>query len=444
MVEFQKSNSFQKLSILDLYLVFSLVTACFLWVGFSFELGGLNNFLKDSFFISGLVLGNFYYFQNGFGHSYSFRNTNNLPTFFLFQFFMLLGVSFQYQELGGLYLSLVPTMAGLYFLQYKNRSNNQIFKGKSIALLIISCMSFFVVDFFNGKQLLRPIDGLFLITFLFWQASILYWSNHQFSKGHNKTLFSMLSRKVAKNKKRVVEFEENKERYFFHDIINQTHGVLLFLNQKIHSKKSLTYEESLMLTNEVKTMQSLIKDHFGFKHKEISNFWKVIPFEQAKNPIYHMIQNYLPEHQVQCHFSFKGLISDEQKSEIKDNQFVDFPILYRVINNLVKNIAEQNSNLVEFVFDYNDEGLSILIKNKILHLKESDGNLAKILSNIILDTGEVTKSESGLGLESITSLVETEGGEFKFSIEEDYWVSRVFLPSSFSDADSNNPKKLVA
>ena len=442
MSDFQNSSNIQKLSVLDLYLTFSLVTASFIWIGFSYNSGGVSLFIKDSFFISTLVVGSFCYFQNGFGRSYLFRDDHYLPTFFLFQFFMLLGASFQYQQLGGIYLSLIPTMAGLYFLQYKGRSYNQLFKARAVGLLVISCLSYFVIDYISDIKLLDPIDGFLLITFIFWQASILYWSNHQFSNDEKGLLFSLLKRKKAKIVKKTFEFEENKERYFFHDIINQTYGVLLFLNQKIHLKKRLTYEESLMLTNEVKTMQSLIKDHFGYKHKEIINTWKIIPFEQVKDLLYHMILNYLPGTQVECHFSFLGHISDEQKVEVSDNQLIDFPVFYRILNNLVKNISEQKSNLVEFVFDYNDKGLSILIKNKILHLKESDGNLAKILSNIILD--EKKEIESGLGLESITSLVESEGGEFKFSIEEEYWVSRVFLPRIDSKDKENSSEQLVA
>ena len=110
--------------------------------------GSIALFLKDSLLISTLVFVSYIFFQNGFGRSYLFREDQYLPSFFLFQFFMLLGTSFQFQLLGGLYLCLVPTMAGLYFLQYKDRNNTQVFKAKSVALMVITCLSYFVVNYF--------------------------------------------------------------------------------------------------------------------------------------------------------------------------------------------------------------------------------------------------------------------------------------------------------
>jgi hypothetical protein len=61
-----------------------------------------------------------------------------------------------------------------------------------------------------------------------------------------------------------------KEKLFFHDIINQTHGLLLFFGQKELSQESIEGHELKMLASEIKTLQSLIRDHYNFRHKNLS------------------------------------------------------------------------------------------------------------------------------------------------------------------------------
>ncbi len=64
-----------------------------------------------------------------------------------------------------------------------------------------------------------------------------------------------------KSKSEVI-IEDQKNRMFFHDIINHTHGILLFLEQKKDYSKQIDEKEISLLLHEVKLMQTLISEHF--------------------------------------------------------------------------------------------------------------------------------------------------------------------------------------
>ena len=64
-------------------------------------------------------------------------------------------------------------------------------------------------------------------------------------------------------------FPDLKDRLFFHDVVNQTHGLLLFLMHKEVNKEGLEFEEVQMIEKEIRTLQSLLQDHYNFKHKNL-------------------------------------------------------------------------------------------------------------------------------------------------------------------------------
>lgn len=230
------------------------------------------------------------------------------------------------------------------------------------------------------------------------------------------------------NKKEQIQNEnvitEKKERLFFHDLINQTHGLLLFLNQRQTQKQDIKFSEITLLENEVRTLQSLIKDHFNFKHKNLSSTYDWVPFSIAELSLIGLIKTYLPNNKVQTFIHLGGSIGHDKSIEERENSFIYFPVFYRIMNNLIKNMAEANSSEVHFCFDYSLDNFTIETKNKI-NGSENLKNISDKIAQIILEEKPVS---TGLGLESIYHLAVENGGSFDFEITNDMWINRISLP----------------
>lgn len=231
-----------------------------------------------------------------------------------------------------------------------------------------------------------------------------------------------------KSKSEVIE-EEKQNRIFFHDLINQTHGLLLFLNQKINYNKSATPEELLLLQQEVKILQKLVQDHFKYDHKNISKNFEYVPFKEFENSFNLLIKIYFTD-TANIKIEKRGQIAFFENSELQDKAFVHYSNLYRMMNNLIKNMAEANATDISFIFDYGPKGLTIETKNNMQD-KVSKIDITDYLSRII-------KKEDGIkpksiGLDSIHELVSLEKGHFNFEIIDNYWVNTIFIPHQFVD-----------
>ncbi|MBC7712028.1 MAG: sensor histidine kinase [Rhizobacter sp.] len=215
------------------------------------------------------------------------------------------------------------------------------------------------------------------------------------------------------------EVHDLKERLFFHDIINHTHGLVLFLNQKEIQKDNINQEEIKMISSEIKTLQSLIRDHFDFKHKNLVQTFDWVPFSYAKLAFDNLSQTYLMDKKVTTSF------------DIRENEnLVYYPSFYRILNNLIKNISESHSTHVEFAFKISDSGIELVTKNEMKVKNEK--NLPEHLSRVILNE---QKKIHGLGLESVYHLAEENGGTFSFEINDSVWTNRLFLPTSKIKSD---------
>ncbi|MBC7539342.1 MAG: GHKL domain-containing protein [Bacteriovorax sp.] len=224
-----------------------------------------------------------------------------------------------------------------------------------------------------------------------------------------------------------------RERLFFHDIINQTHGLILFFNQRQSINKVISVEEIKMLEKEVRTLQSLIKDHFQYKHKNLPNTYDWVPFSIAEIAVKSLIQTYLPAETVQT-FIHKDFKEDE-------TSVVYFPVFYRIFNNLIKNMSEAKTNEVHIHFQFNESGLTIETRNQ----NNSNQELKKIsdeLSQLILDKNFSNKA-GGLGLESIHHLALECGGKFESEISNNCWINRIFLPGPSITTQVIEQKKAV-
>jgi hypothetical protein len=209
--------------------------------------------------------------------------------------------------------------------------------------------------------------------------------------------------------------QDFKERLFFHDVVNQTHGLLLFLNQKEISGENINKEEIQLMQKEVKTLQSLIRDHFNYKHKNLVQTYDWVPLSYAKLAFENLSQTYFQDTQVKATFTIVGKDSEED--------LIYYPCFYRILNNLIKNISEAQSPNAEFNFVMDEVGLTVITRNQ---LKKSTVDCSESLTRVILDE---KLSIKGLGLDSIHHLAEEHGGIFSFEIENNTWINKLYLPT---------------
>ncbi|MBP9681025.1 MAG: HAMP domain-containing histidine kinase [Bacteriovorax sp.] len=228
-------------------------------------------------------------------------------------------------------------------------------------------------------------------------------------------------------KEKKTHFTQKRDQFFFHDVINLTHGLILFLNERMNSKKNLENEQIKLLENELRTLQSLIKDHFHFKHKNLVESSEWVPFSVAESALKGLIQTYLPEENVKTYIRLKGKISYEQSLQERESAFVYYPVFYRVMNNLIKNMAEAKSNEVFFLFDYSDNTLFIETRNKTISDSFTWHEEGPRSSE--------SSSGNGLGLDSIRGLALNSGGKYEIEVVDSVWINRITLPNPLSEVE---------
>ena len=213
---------------------------------------------------------------------------------------------------------------------------------------------------------------------------------------------------------------EMKERLFFHDLINQTHGLILFLDHKIMSEKVISSDEILLIKQEIKTLQSLVKDHYDFKHKNLNQTYDWVSFDEAKHAFETLSNTYFSNIQV--------TVTYQNSNKNLEADLIYYPCFYRILNNMIKNISESGCTQVAVTFKINESELSIETKNQ-MH-KSAGLNTSEHLSRVILDE-KVTPLKS-MGLDSIHHLAEAHGGSFTFEITDHTWINQLKLPTKKS------------
>lgn len=205
------------------------------------------------------------------------------------------------------------------------------------------------------------------------------------------------------------EINEVDDRLFFHDLVNQTHGMILFLS----NKSSLDASEINLLKSEIKLLQTLVQRHFNFNHKNLEQHdLAENQSQKIESTLAKMIAIYYSEPAQQLSkIIYKGEISG----------ILDFVSVYRILNNIVKNMAEANVVEAQFLLEFNDSGLNITTQNQIADQNSLD-------------------HDKGLGLKSMASIAQEAGGFFQYEIHNNTWVNQVFLPYK----NSTSIKKIAA
>lgn len=410
---------------LSLYFLFSSLAGGLLLSGLFSRFGIEETLLRFPFSAT--------FFVMTFFNSYSTQNvgaalslSRPLTNFFLLQYFLLLGASFELEHTGPLFMSTLPLVATLFTIQAHWFMSQQEKFNRGASLLFLAMTSYGLFIFSYRGETDHSLTLTTLVGFFLWQVGTIYLANREWLRLSRDMLFKKLKsyrkKNLEGNKTDIPSHPINRERYFFHDVINHTHGINLMLRARVMKNRGLTYEETISLVTEVSALQSLVQDHYGLGHKNIVDNWEWKKFSFLKNSTYNLVENFLPPHQVECFFNFKGSL--EEGGEFDPE--ISFVAFQRIMTNLIKNSAEAKATRVEITFEGLENGVKINVKNDVYRKRPVGYELGMSLARMI--QGHREERYEGVGLEAVESLCQEWGGSFQFFIHEGTWVSEVVLP----------------
>lgn len=196
-------------------------------------------------------------------------------------------------------------------------------------------------------------------------------------------------------------FKKSKQdRLFFHDIINHTHGLVLFLSQK----KELNEEEINLIKHEIKNLQHLIQNHFQYEHKNKLDNDKVT-VNDFRMTLAVLVESFLPAK----HFEVKIHFTPQFESYLNQDHELSSSSIQRILGNVIKNIAENCTRKVGLYFDCDQDKLIIQSENLI-----SD-KIAQV-------------SFHSQGITSIEHLCNEMGGSYFYIQENGIWKNTITIP----------------
>ncbi len=410
----------RNVSTLNFYFLSSLIVSFVLWVGIYFS-GG--NFFHQGFYVSTLLVGSYFLYTRGAGNIEAFSNSKVVPLLFIFQSVSLIGMSFFDKSLGGIYLALIPCCYGVYYFLDRRDipKKTAIINSGLLFLILMTTYLFFYA--WTDTNLVYKRDGLFFAVFALWGAGLVYLISGTMRKERQIRIYQWMHN--SKNGGELYTDREHRDKMFFHDVVNQTHSLNLFLTNRVNKNLGVDNHESKMLLNEINLLQTLIRNHFGFKHKNIGETLDYVSFDFAKKSIKSLVDSYFIKEGINFKINYLGKITEGIVD--RESCLIHYPTFHRILTNLIKNISESKTNEAVIDFLYDNDGLKIIAKNKILNLKEDEHLLSSTLQALIL--GKDNNHRNGIGLESIFYLSTRIGGKFKFYLKGDFWVNEVFLPN---------------
>lgn len=218
-----------------------------------------------------------------------------------------------------------------------------------------------------------------------------------------------------KSKKEITAFE--REKYFFHDLINHTHALSLWVANKLSQQEKFESSELGPLYQEIKNLQALIQDHYQLHHKDL-NPKKYISVAQLQAELQALLKNFLGERA-------KAVQLKLVETQVAQDYEVYFPLWMRLLTNLVKNLSEHKTREIIFEFSLKDNGLNLITHNRVEKLFSEDDDFEEKMQSRMR---EAKDGDGGLGLESIQYLTEDAGGIFKFEFENGLWTIELFVP----------------
>ncbi len=200
--------------------------------------------------------------------------------------------------------------------------------------------------------------------------------------------------------------EDEVKKLFFHDLINKTHGMKLFLKNRLDQKNGINDSELGDLFCEVEGLQLLIQDHFKEYHKNLNSLQNYVSLEKALEGVKRLMNYFLEERGERIFFN------DDLK--VKNSPIegkIHYPSFYRIFGNLIKNIADHGGENVKIFFGSEGNGFCVNVQN-----------------NFDSTRGQEKDVDETFGLRSIHKNCLEQGGTFTFKVEQNMWKSEIWLP----------------
>ncbi len=408
---------------IDLYLLLSFAVSVFLWLGLALT---QPQFFINSFFISSLVAVNYSCFCHGLGHGSTLSDAKAFAALLLTQFSLFVGCAFEYQATSMIYLAVFPCLAACYTMLTSERDFRSGVFSKDLIPPFVGVSFYLIFMTVKNNLAWTTVDLFSFSSFVVWSIGTLYWGSTLVRLENKSLISSILKRGHGNYRWRMDKDRQKEDRMFFHDVINHTHALNLFLQQKLSTDSTMQEQEIYAVMNEVKSLQSLVSDHYGYKHKNLLSTLNWVELDFAMGGFHRMIHSLLPGN-IDIQIEQLGKLDRAQFDRSRVNLIVHYPSFIRICTNLIKNIAEQNPKKAFFRFEASDKSITILFKNKMGHLHSVSKNLEHALSDNILSADKNEPSDH-LGLESVQSLCLDNGGHFEFKIDDGYWTAIVELP----------------
>ncbi len=204
------------------------------------------------------------------------------------------------------------------------------------------------------------------------------------------------------------------EKLFFHDIINLTHGLLLFLSNKSACHRGIEPHEISALEKEIKTLQMMLKDHYQMKHKNLEENASYISLKDVLPAIKGLMETYLGQKNIPYTLNCR---------DDNDLWLVSMTSFYRIMNNLIKNMSEAGTTHAQVDLIIEKGTLFIETKNSVEKKLKDEQN---------------ARSLEGLGLESIRLLALESGGHFGHEVVNQLWCNHISLPLKKPETQTKN------
>lgn len=411
---------------IELYKFTSFISSCLLWLSLYYT---QDNFFENAHFVTLLCVGNFHFYFATKDLSALLKSSNYLPAYFLFQLVSFVGMAFTYNN-EYIYLASIPTFMLLYFVSFVSNANETLAQKKHLLLYSLSFCAVLVFESYKKGNYFSMNEFISFSIFCIWSVSTAVWGVDYYIKD-KKRIFSKLLSINNEDKMNSGKFD----KIFFHDLINHTHALLLFLGSKKDTNNGIKDEDVTTIIGELKLLQDSIQNHFGFEHKNLSYPKHKVPFQIALARVYSLMDAFFP-HQENVFFHFRGRLANQEDTQKLRSCTVDLIVFHRIMTNIFKNAYEAHSSMIECIFDYQDDGLHTTVKNTTEKLNPDKINLDEDLGRVILMKPN-TKSQ-GLGLDSISKICESVDGHFSFSYTNGHWISEFFLPSKEMESTDIN------
>jgi hypothetical protein len=397
------------------YLLSSLVVGSFLWLSlfYSFELT-----LHAHLFFPSLFLMVTYEAYHQSTIIYAIKNGKQYLELALFtQLMTLILMGITYASVGPMMMALIPF--GIMMLWSYMLWNDEWKTLRQHFILLVSLVSVMIGLFMkvtNEDHISHSESALYFVFAFAWLSMAVY-SFINSVRGLGSLRFERTS--ISK-----------KDQYFFHDCINHLVGIKLFLSTRSEVKN----QDMNLLLREVDLFESLIGDHFKLSHRNLAFRHKFINCQKLPELFEMVMESFLLPRRV----GFELVV--EPNFQWSEAQLPMAPI-QRIASNLIKNAVDHGGEKVIVHLAKMNDASDVMLIKVITQLRAPlsfSKTIESELSKRILESGAgrstvmLDQSTHGIGLDSVTTLLEELGGEMSLEITNKEWINNLKIPIQYS------------